>query len=132
MITIWRRTLAFALIIPIFLNIAAYAESDDSPLSGLEWRSIGPAFMSGRIADVDWDPRDSSVWYVAVGSGGVWKTMNAGVTWEPIFDGQTSYSIGNVTVDPSNPNVVWVGTGEDVGGRHVGFGDGIYRSEDGG
>ncbi|NDH39812.1 MAG: hypothetical protein EBY45_05210 [Gammaproteobacteria bacterium] len=77
MITIWRRTLAFALIIPIFLNIAAYAESDDSPLSGLEWRSIGPAFMSGRIADVDWDPRDSSVWYVAVGSGGVWKTMNA-------------------------------------------------------
>ena len=73
MITIWRRTLAFALIIPIFLNIAAYAESDDSPLSGLEWRSIGPAFMSGRIADVDWDPRDSSVWYVAVGSGGVWK-----------------------------------------------------------
>ena len=88
--------------------------------------------MSGRISDIYWDPEDSSVWYVAARSGGVWKTENAGVSWTPIFDNEASYSIGNVTVDPSNPSRVWVGTGEDVGGRHVGFGDGIYRSDDGG
>ncbi len=107
-------------------------EKADDPYAGLKWRNIGPAFMSGRIADIAWDPGDNSVWYVAVGSGGLWKTVNAGVTWQPIFDNKPSYSIGNVAVDPSNPNTVWVGTGEDVGGRHVAFGDGIYRSDDGG
>jgi photosystem II stability/assembly factor-like uncharacterized protein len=88
--------------------------------------------MSGRIADIAVHPEDYSVWYVAVGSGGVWKTVNAGTTWTPVFDDEVSYSIGCVTLDPSNPHVVWVGTGEDVGGRHVGFGDGLYRSRDGG
>ncbi|MCL4846079.1 MAG: glycosyl hydrolase [Acidobacteria bacterium] len=99
---------------------------------GLELRGLGPAFMSGRIADIAIDPSRPSTWYVAVGSGGLWKTVNAGTTWTPVFDGQGSYSIGCVTLDPSNPNAVWVGTGEDVGGRHVGFGDGVYRSRDGG
>src|SRR6056297_662404 len=107
-----------------------FAEAPD--FNGLEWRNIGPAFMSGRIADVAWHPDDSSVWYVAVGSGGVWKTVNAGVTWTPVFDQQTAYSIGSVTLDPSNPETVWVGTGENVGGRHVAFGDALYRSDDGG
>ena len=107
-------------------------EKKPGPYEGLKWRNIGPAFMSGRIADIDWDPSDNSVWCVGVGSGGVWKTINAGVTWAPVFDKQTAYSIGNVTVDPSNPHRIWVGTGEDVGGRHVGFGDGIYRSDDAG
>jgi photosystem II stability/assembly factor-like uncharacterized protein len=88
--------------------------------------------MSGRIADVQIAPDDPSVWYVAVGSGGVWRTENAGTTWTPIFDGEASYSIGCVSVDPGNPGVIWVGTGENVGGRHVGFGDGVYRSRDGG
>ncbi len=116
-----------------FTSVSCAAEEEPkSPYAGLAWRNIGPAFMSGRIADIDWDPTDSSVWYVAVGSGGVWKTINAGVTWTPIFDEESVYSIGNVTVDPSNPNTVWVGTGEDVGGRHVAYGDGIYRSDDGG
>jgi photosystem II stability/assembly factor-like uncharacterized protein len=100
--------------------------------AGLELRSIGPALMSGRIADVALHPTDPSIWYVAVGSGGVWKTVNNGTTWTPIFDDQPAYSIGCVAIDPSNPNVIWVGTGENVGGRHVGFGDGIYRSLDGG
>jgi len=104
----------------------------DSTFAGLSLRNIGPAFMSGRIADVAIHPLDDNIWYVAVGSGGVWKTINAGVTWTPLFDDQPSYSIGCVTIDASNPNIVWVGTGENVGGRHVGFGDGIYRSEDGG
>lgn len=98
----------------------------------LKFRSIGPAFMSGRIADVAIDPTNENVWYVAVGSGGVWKTSNAGTTFQPIFDDQPVYSIGCVTLDPNNPYTVWVGTGENVGGRHVGFGDGIYRSLDGG
>lgn len=100
--------------------------------SGLTFRGIGPAFMSGRIADIAIHPEDENTWYVAVGSGGVWKTINAGVTWTPIFDDQPVYSIGCVTIDSRNPNIVWVGTGENVGGRHVGFGDGIYKSEDGG
>ncbi|MFY0673021.1 MAG: glycosyl hydrolase [Bacteroidia bacterium] len=99
---------------------------------GLKFRSIGPAFMSGRIADLAIDPTNENVWYVAVGSGGVWKTVNAGTTFKPIFDKQSVYSIGCVSLDPNNPYTVWVGTGENVGGRHAGFGDGIYRSQDGG
>ena len=99
---------------------------------GLELRGIGPALMSGRIADIAIHPDDQSTWYIAVGSGGVWKTTNAGTTWNPIFDDQGSYSTGCVTIDPSNPEIVWVGTGENVSGRHVGFGDGVYKSVDGG
>lgn len=103
-----------------------------SSLSGIKLRSIGPAFMSGRIADIAIHPTNNNIWYVAVGSGGVWKTVNSGTTWKPIFDNQASYSIGCITLDSNNPNIVWVGTGENVGGRHVGYGDGIYKSEDGG
>ncbi|HUL76904.1 MAG TPA: glycosyl hydrolase, partial [Vicinamibacteria bacterium] len=99
---------------------------------GLKLRGIGPALMSGRIADIAIDAGHPSTWYVAVGSGGVWKTVNAGTTWTPLFDKEGSYSIGCVTIDPSNPQVIWVGTGENVGGRHVGYGDGVYRSRDGG
>ena len=98
----------------------------------LAWRSIGPALMSGRIADIAVHPRDRRTWYVASGSGGVWKTSNAGITFTPIFDDQPSFSIGVVTLDPTNPDVVWVGTGENVSGRHVGWGDGVYRSRDAG
>ncbi|MAN59413.1 MAG: glycosyl hydrolase [Flavobacteriaceae bacterium] len=105
---------------------------NDSVLSGLKLRNIGPAFMSGRISHIAIHPDNENVWYVAVGSGGVWKTVNSGTTWTPIFDNETSYSIGTVTIDPNNPETIWVGTGEDVGGRHVGFGDGVYRSDDGG
>ncbi len=105
---------------------------EESTFTGLAFRNIGPAFMSGRIADIAIHPHDESTWYVAVGSGGVWKTTNAGTTWTPIFDDQGSYSIGCITIDPSRPETVWVGTGENVGGRHVGYGDGVYRSRDGG
>jgi photosystem II stability/assembly factor-like uncharacterized protein len=101
-------------------------------VSGMKLRSIGPAVMGGRIADIAVHPTRGSTWYVAVGSGGLWKTTNAGVTWTPIFDSQPSYSIGAVTLDPNSPDVVWVGTGENVSGRHVGWGDGVYRSRDGG
>jgi len=113
-------------------NKSTSTQLPDSVFSGLKLRNIGPAFMSGRIADVAIHPNNENTWYVAVGSGGVWKTVNAGTTWTPVFDEEASYSIGCVTVDPINPHIVWVGTGENVGGRHMGYGDGIYKSEDGG
>jgi photosystem II stability/assembly factor-like uncharacterized protein len=126
-------------IVVINVSKIVFAEKDDDEsllsnktFSGLKLRSVGPALMSGRIADIVIHPNDHNLWYVAVGSGGVWRTENAGVTWKPIFDDQSSYSIGCITIDPSNPHVIWVGTGENVGGRHVGYGDGIYRSQDGG
>ena len=99
---------------------------------GLTFRRLGPSFTSGRIADIAISPDNENKWYVAAGSGGVWKTINAGTTWIPIFDKQSSYSIGCITIDPNNPHTIWVGTGENVGGRHVGFGDGIYISTDDG
>lgn len=104
----------------------------DSVFNGLELRNIGPAFMSGRIGDVVIHPDNENIWYVGVASGGVWKTINSGTTWTPIFDKESSYSIGCLTIDSSNPNTIWVGTGENVGGRHMGYGDGIYKSDDGG
>ena len=100
--------------------------------SGLALREIGPATTSGRISDIAVDPTDRSTWYVAVASGGVWKTTNAGTTWKPIFDSQGSYSIGSVALDPEDPLVVWVGTGENNSQRSVGYGDGLYKSLDGG
>ncbi len=95
-------------------------------------RSIGPAAPSGRIGEVAIHPSNKSIWYVAVHSGGVWKTVNAGTTWTPIFDTQGSYSIGTVAIDPKNPLVIWVGTGENNSQRSVGYGDGVYKSTDAG
>lgn len=100
--------------------------------NGLQLRSIGPALMGGRIADIAVSPTDPSTWYIAAGSGNLWKTINSGITWQPVFDHQPSYSIGSVTIDPNNSETIWVGTGENVSGRHVGWGDGIYKSIDGG
>ncbi|MDG1331353.1 MAG: glycosyl hydrolase [Crocinitomicaceae bacterium] len=99
---------------------------------GLKFRSIGPALMSGRISDIVIHPNNENVWYVSTGSGGVWKTENSGTTWKSLFDGQKSFSIGCISLDPQNPEVIWVGTGENVGGRHMSYGDGIYRSDNGG
>lgn len=100
--------------------------------SGLKFRSIGPALMSGRISDIAVHPKKQSTWYIAVASGNIWKTTNAGTTWTPVFDNYGSYSIGCVSIDPNNPNVVWVGTGEDKSQRSVGYGDGVYKSVDAG
>lgn len=115
-----------------FSTTAQESDATGNPFDGIKLRSIGPAFMSGRIADIAIHPQNENIWYVAVGSGGVWKTMNSGTTWTPIFEKETSYSIGTVAIDPNRTETIWVGTGEDVGGRHVGFGDGVYRSDNGG
>ena len=100
--------------------------------NGLRLRSIGPAFTSGRISGFAIDPTNSTRYYVAVASGGVWKTTNAGVTWTPIFDNEASYSIGAIAVDPKNFLTVWVGTGENNSQRSVSYGNGLYKSDDGG
>ena len=103
-----------------------------STFAGLEMRGIGPAVVGGRVVDVAVDPRSPNTWYVAAASGGVWKTANAGTTWSPIFEGQGSFSIGCVSIDPKNPLVVWVGSGENNSQRSVSYGDGVYKSTDGG
>ena len=132
-----RLILLALLAAPLFFLPVLEAQQPDidriaRAVSSLRLREIGPALMGGRIADIKVHPTESSTWYVAVGSGGLWKTTNAGVTWTPVFDEQPSYSIGTVEIDPNSPDVVWVGTGENVSGRHVAWGDGVYRSRDGG
>lgn len=105
---------------------------DTVDISGLKFRSIGPAVTSGRISEFAVDPANPKRYYVAVSSGGVWRTNNAGTTFEPIFDNEGSYSIGTIVMDPSNSNVLWVGTGENNNQRSVAYGDGVYKSVDGG
>jgi photosystem II stability/assembly factor-like uncharacterized protein len=141
----WSTIWIFLLVLTLPLTaVEAKKKADPEPeqeeqgvfsaktFKGLEMRGIGPALMSGRISDIAIDPDDQSVWYVAVGSGGVWKTENAATTWTPIFENEGSYSIGSIAIDPNEPSTIWVGSGENVSGRHVGYGDGIYRSLDGG
>ena len=105
---------------------------DDISLSGLKWRSVGPSLTSGRISDVAVNPNNPFEYYVATSAGGVWKTINSGLEYTPIFDAQGAYSIGCITMDPNNSNVIWVGTGENNNQRSVSYGDGIYKSIDGG
>ena len=140
---IYRNNKFLAFLISLFVLGTSYSFSqnkrkssskayDKVSLNDFKFRNIGPAFLSGRIADVAIDSNNENIWYVAVGSGGVWKTLNSGTTWIPLFDDETSYSTGCVTIDPNNSATIWVGTGENVGGRHVAYGDGIYKSDNGG
>jgi len=134
---------AFALFLLLSISVFAVAEEKKEDkkdtgmmkadtFAGLELREIGPAVTSGRVVDIAVHPKDHSTYYVAAASSGVWKTVNAGTTWTPVFDSEGSSSIGCVTVDPNDPLIVWVGTGENNSQRSVGYGDGIYRSMDGG
>ena len=138
MLTLIRNILFLFILL---ISVSAFSAEKDQPakpgfnemtMKGLAWRGIGPAMTAGRIADIAISHADRSTWYVGVGSGGVWKTENRGTTWTPVFDSEGSYSIGCITIDPNNASTIWVGTGENVSGRHVGYGDGIYRSLDGG
>ncbi|MDO8549028.1 MAG: glycosyl hydrolase [Ignavibacteria bacterium] len=122
------------------LTLSAQEEEDEEKkdstladiLGGLKWRSIGPAFTSGRIADFAVNPQNHSEYYVAVASGNIWKTTNAGTTFEPIFDKYGAYAIGVVEIDPNNPYLIWAGTGENNHQRALGYGDGVYKSTDAG
>lgn len=101
-------------------------------VSGLKFRSIGPAFTSGRIADFAVNPNNHSEFYVAVASGHIWKTTNKGISFEPVFDNYGAYSMGCLAMDPNNPNVVWAGTGENNHQRALGYGNGVYKTVNGG
>ena len=103
-----------------------------SAIAGLKFRSIGPAFTSGRIADFAVNPKDHAEYYVAVASGHLWKTVNSGTTWQPIFDNNGAYSMGVVTLDPNNSSILWLGTGENNHQRALGYGNGVWKSTDGG
>lgn len=105
---------------------------ESATFNGLSFRSIGPAVTSGRVSDIKVNPKNPGEYYVAAASGGVWKTTNNGITYEPVFQNEGAYSIGCLAIDPNNTNVVWVGTGENNNQRSVAYGDGIYKSEDGG
>lgn len=103
-----------------------------NPFTSLKPRMIGPAHPSGRISDFAVHPTKHHIFYVAVSSGGIWKTVNNGITWKPIFDRYGSYAIGNIEMDPNNTDVLWAGTGENNSQRSVANGDGIYKSINGG
>jgi photosystem II stability/assembly factor-like uncharacterized protein len=105
---------------------------DASSVASLSFRLVGPALTSGRVVDLAIHPNNNDVWYVAAACGGVWQTTNHGITFSPIFDGQGSFSIACVELAPSNPNTLWVGTGENNNQRSVAYGDGVYKSLDGG
>ncbi|MBS0010115.1 MAG: hypothetical protein KFF49_01810, partial [Bacteroidales bacterium] len=101
-------------------------------LNSFSFRSIGPALTSGRISDIAVNPDNHKEFWVTAAAGNVWKTVNGGVTFDPVFDNEGSYSMGCVVIDPTNSNVVWVGTGENNNQRSVSYGDGVYKSTDGG
>lgn len=105
---------------------------DVSEYGRMPLRNLTPGHSGGRITNIAVNPENRSIRYVATASGNVWKTVNAGTTWEPIFDDYGSYSIGIVTLDPNDPNVIWLGTGENNSQRSVGYGDGVYKSTDAG
>ncbi len=111
-------------------------QADESNLAraidSFDFREIGPAIMGGRVSDIDVDPNNSAHWFVGFGTGGVWETRNEGMSWTPLFDDEATSSIGDVTLAPSNPNVIWVGTGEPQNRNSSPYGSGVYRSVDGG
>lgn len=124
---------AFLLALVLAVPTALAAQPADSALlAAVRWRNIGPASMGGRIVDIEAVERDFATVYVATASGGVFKSVNAGTSWTPIFDDYPSASIGDVAVFQPNPDIVWVGTGEANNRNSVAWGDGVYRSTDGG
>ena len=130
------RTLALlgglAVVATISLSGQPGGGLDAQALKGLELRSLGPALATGRVQDVEIDPKNPSVWYVATAFGGLWKTTNRGITFTPVFDDQGSFTLCCVAVDPKDSNVVWVGSGENASQRSAHFGDGVYKSTDAG
>src|SRR5947209_3535546 len=139
-----KNSLSFIAISVLLFSFSAIAQKkkvaepakDDAlkseTFSGLSFRSIGPAVTSGRVVDFAVNPQNTKEYFVAAASGGVWKTSNGGISYNPVFENEGSYSIGCVRIDPNNSNVVWVGSGENNNQRSVAYGDGVYKSEDGG
>ncbi|MFC1554092.1 WD40/YVTN/BNR-like repeat-containing protein, partial [candidate division KSB1 bacterium] len=117
----------------LFFSLPVFAQTvEENLIKDLRWRNIGPANMSGRVVSIDAVEGNFETVYVASASGGVWKSTNAGTTFEPIFDDQPAASIGDVEIFQKNPDIVWVGTGESNVRNSAAWGDGIYKSTDGG
>ena len=128
-----RDSLFFLLICTLaILVLPCGAGAQDALFKDFEWRNIGPANMAGRVTDIEAVDDDFATVYVGAASGGVFKSTNAGVTWTPVFDAYGSGNIGDIAIFQPNPNIVWVGTGESCVRNSVGWGDGIYKSTDGG
>jgi photosystem II stability/assembly factor-like uncharacterized protein len=130
-----HRSLLFVLLTLVTLPTALAAQSADQVASiagALEWREVGPTIMGGRISDIAVVESDPSVFYVGTATAGIWKTDNSGITFDLVFNGEATSSIGDVTVAPSNPNVVWAGTGEPQNRQSSPWGNGVYRSTDAG
>ena len=126
-------TLMLTLIIPEISDLKAQINTSMSKmLENYNWRAIGPANMGGRVTDIDGVPGDPSTFYVSGADGGIFKTTNGGVSFNPIFENQRAYSIGALTIAPSDNNILWVGTGEGDPRNSVGYGWGVYKSIDGG
>jgi photosystem II stability/assembly factor-like uncharacterized protein len=126
---------ASALVLPFGSPVHAQEDGMQQrlgPVAFLEWREIGPAVVGGRVSDIAVDETDTRVIYVGTATSGIWKSTNHGTTWEPIFTDQSTSSIGDVTLAPSNPNVVWVGTGEPQNRQSSPWGDGVFKSMDAG
>ncbi|MEO6444157.1 MAG: hypothetical protein ABIZ91_04405, partial [Gemmatimonadaceae bacterium] len=120
-------------LLALSLAAAAPAFAQSAPdFTALRARSIGPATMSGRIVDIAVNESNSYEFYAASATGGVWKTTDNGVTWEPLFEHEATHSVGSITVDQRNPSIVWVGTGEATNRQSSGWGDGVYKSTDAG
>ncbi len=130
--------LLLSLLVLVCSSPAAFAQDksenklDETFLKNLQFRSIGPAIMGGRIDDFAVVENNPSTFYVGAATGGVWKTTNNGTTFEPIFDSQGSTSIGDIAIAPSDPSIVWVGSGEANNRQSSSWGDGVYRSLDAG
>ncbi|MFL5772290.1 MAG: WD40/YVTN/BNR-like repeat-containing protein, partial [Flavisolibacter sp.] len=116
----------------LFLSIQSFSQISIDQLKLLKPRNIGPAGMSGRITAVDVVNNHQDTWYVGSASGGVWKTTNAGGSWNPVFDEQQTLNIGSIAVQQNNPSIVWVGTGEGNPRNSLNLGEGIYKSMDAG
>lgn len=125
------RRFAAALLTSLCLG-AGSASAADAPYAHMTWRNVGPAVAGGRVAGVAGTAADPKLYYLATAGGGVWKTDNGGETWSPVFDKQAVSAVGAVAIDPSNENVVWAGTGEANPRNDVSYGDGIYKTTDGG
>ncbi len=121
------------LLLTALITIPLYSQVSMQDLqSGFHWRNIGPANQGGRIVDIEARHDDYTKVYIATGSGGIWKSLNAGITWEPVFDQYATASIGDIALDQTNPEIIWVGTGEANNRNSVSWGNGVYKSTDGG